>query len=461
MKTITLPPFLKFLRSKWDLAVVLLIILASIGLRLSLYTDPRLSIGADDSKSYLKVSQLPLTSWEFFTARRPFTLPLFFKALAPAGGHELTVISQPAAHTDQKYKKLQPGLDRVAVGQMIIAIFSWSLLTWVVARHLRSWLVRILSALFIMGFAFTPPMADWDSVLMSESLAFSLFALLMAITIELIFRILQEGKQISLWSKILLGLWALVVLFWAFIRDTNSYAILITALALGAALIVPVTRRRLPLRPLILLIVAMLGVYTFHDVTYKASHRFGLSFFNLYRSYMKGSELRREFFLSRGMPPSNYIAWADDNGARVYGAFLLSHPGFVFYTFYDRTEDIFSENQQPFFFENPIGTRGRLITLGSMLHPKSSVVLPLVSLQTLLILFAWLKNRTRWRTGWGIFVAWLYATEVIMLGVSFFGDSYGIIRHTMGATVFMRFSIWLLSLIIAEFSLFPAQEQTA
>ena len=114
--------------------------------------------------------------------------------------------------------------------QTWLSIISWTALALALALSLRQpWLSGLAFALTLF-FSLNLEISIWDSLLLSESISFSLFALLLAAWIGM-------GLLPSKWQAGLMG-WALlsgviiITILYSFARDTNLYFVVAGAGAL-------------------------------------------------------------------------------------------------------------------------------------------------------------------------------------------------------------------------------------
>ncbi len=216
------------IKEYWHLPVIALVVILLIVFRVTSYGDPTLSIGTNDSSSYFAQVDVPTFSWKALTVRRLPSYVLLFKMFEPEEGYDLKAVSYPADPSKgTKIKEHQPGFDHVVINQMRLSIVSWVFFALMVARHLRWKLLKILSVFLILFFAFLPQIAEWDSIIMSESASFSLFVVMLGISIELISRFIREGKNLSLFTWAGVAAWLVVLVLWAFMRDSNANAMIL------------------------------------------------------------------------------------------------------------------------------------------------------------------------------------------------------------------------------------------
>jgi hypothetical protein len=154
-----------------------------------------------DTASYERVAAASLWTLRFLAGERGLTVPLFYKIV--------------------------PGEHARIVAQLLVSICCWVVLAAVVAGVLKHASVRRAGFVLVLGFSLTTPVILWDTLLLSESLSFSLLALLLAAWLSLVAR--------PSWTKV--GLVLLVSLLWTLARDTNAYVVLMTALFAAVSLL--------------------------------------------------------------------------------------------------------------------------------------------------------------------------------------------------------------------------------
>jgi hypothetical protein len=156
-----------------------LVIILAIAARIHGYGDLRLSVANNDTASYAQGADLNPFSWQGFTSRRLFTTNLLYRLFHPKDGYH--ILANGSILTTQR--AIQPSFTGLAIFQSSLSMLSWSLLAVVLSMRTRNRLLGMIMALLVTAFAFTPQLADWDSILSSESLSLSLFALQFALRI--------------------------------------------------------------------------------------------------------------------------------------------------------------------------------------------------------------------------------------------------------------------------------------
>ena len=170
-----------------------------------------------DSLSYVSVAEQPLTSMAFWANIRPFTLPLVLKFLG--------------THT-QNYQTAEQ-LKLIAQFQVVFSILCWGALAAVLAASNKvRWLGVVIFGL-VLSFSLSPEISLWDSLLLSESVSYSLFALMVAAWVGLLTRFQGTSLTWRRWAWLLFTV--AVSTLYAFVRDSNVYFVLIGAAAIGLA----------------------------------------------------------------------------------------------------------------------------------------------------------------------------------------------------------------------------------
>lgn len=443
-----------------------------LSLRLGSYMPIDYSISTPDTSSFILAGQVPFFSPDFFTSDRPPTIALIYKSLEPDSGYHITALVSPAEDIYQP-PAVQPGLDRVATVQGLLSIGSWLLLAVVVVRSLKNPGLQIIAGLLVLAFGFSPPSAEWSSVLLSEPLSLTLFVIMLAFSIELTSRLAKESSDVGPWTKVIGGIWVLALVLWVFARDTNAYILLVFLFALLALLIL---RKRLTLaglfsqRALIIAIVLLATLFVVNNRTSQQSGRWINPFFNNMLQNVFPYPDRVAFFEIKGMPitdevwalrnsPGNedgffeipeLMDWTRKRGTATYMQFLLNYPGPTFERFFAGVELSFSENRQPFFIADDEKTTPAISYAGDLLHPKSSSVIWVVLVE--LAVFGFLAFHHRHPQSIFLFALFsvLFLGELLMLFVSIHGDALGVIRHGIGSVTPLRLSVWLLPPFILD-----------
>lgn len=235
------------------------------------------------------------------------------------------------------FKLLGQRVTLIAYFQALLAGVCWSALAWSVFRASRlPPRLRWLGALAILALSLTPMVAMWEGIVLSESVALSLLALLIATGVMALER--PTSRRIVLFGCVLS--------VWAFTRDTNAYEALFFSLALLVA--IPFLRNK---RPVLTLASVGLLAFVVSSWSQNGGKRWITPSLNVLGQRILPSASATAYFVARGMPHSPALAeragkWAsDDNrafyrdprledfrtwwfreGKTQYMRFLLTHP---------------------------------------------------------------------------------------------------------------------------------------
>lgn len=148
-----------------------MLLVACLALRFHAFAgaEPR---AFSDTAGYLRVSRRALASPGFWLAARPFGVPLVYKA----------------AGRDPR---------SIAAVQWALSVTAWGVLAVVAARRLRCAGLRPLALASLLAFGAVRAVAQWDAALLSESLALSLTALLVAAGLRLATEFTWRGALLA------------------------------------------------------------------------------------------------------------------------------------------------------------------------------------------------------------------------------------------------------------------------
>ena len=262
-----------------------------------------------DSVDYERIARLPLSS-TFASEVKPWGLPLLYKLLPG----ELAIV--------------------VPIAQLLLSIGAWLVLAFAISRWFQNPHVRRLALVCILALSTSVLVAQWDVVMLSESLSLSLYAFVLAAALE----VARAPRRRTV--AVLLVLATL----WSATRDTNAYAFVPIALALVLSL-----RRR---RRWLAVTLACGSVLILAGSAWSAAspRRWELVMIDLVDERVLASPDESAYFKSRGMPaPPDlrrrlFVArtpltrfdrdpqlrpfrqWILRSGRRTYASYLLSHP---------------------------------------------------------------------------------------------------------------------------------------
>ncbi|MBL8143537.1 MAG: hypothetical protein JNM38_20660 [Acidobacteria bacterium] len=344
---------------------------------------------------------------------------------------------------------------RVVALQVIVGAVAWALLAVVVIASMRTARGRLVAGVVVAGVAVLDRIAQWDAVLLAESVSFSCLALVVAALLGLL--------QRWTWPRAALTFAAAAA--WSFTRDLDTFAV--TALA-GMALAWAVWshswRRWLPLAAGVL-VVAL----TAQHLSARAV-RWQFPFLNVLAQRILPEPVRTSFFASRGMPVSDRLMrlsgqwagseelafyrdpalagfreWLARDGRRTYVAFLLAYPGYLLSEPRREWATIVAPtviDYRPRGYVPPFGERFAqlIVPAGQTVTPWLALVLAGVA-----TVYRRLVNRPVAVAGAALVVA-AVATGL----AAWHADAMEIRRHALPASMMGHLGLWLIVVALAD-----------
>ena len=436
--------------------VVLCIILGAAFWRATVYGDLGLSVAHTDTHAYITSSEVNLLSWKAFTTNLPFTTNLTYQVFKPEGGYQLGRVSN--INTGTISRRDRPGFDDIATFQSLLSILAWSSLAWIFSSKLKSSTLKIIAAGVIVLFGFTPQVADWDSVLGTESLSISLFVLAFALFIELAFQSVHHIKATPITIIIFLLFFASIFL-WTFVRDVNPYAMVFLQFFLWGLFAFPKFRWK----PFILIAGSLVSLLFIVGVlSLRQRPPVGRNLSIIWEIDLMPFPARAQFFTDRGMPEQDspeFQDWFNRHADTTYMLFLLAHPGYTISNYFEDMNYAFLENMQPYFIVRDNPYRQALIIMGNYLHPVSPGVFLLVCILFIpLVAGTFTKNQPDAGL-WLWLTTWPFLTASATLFLSIFGVPLGLHRHGLSSTVTFRILLWCLLFVMIDFTFRMKGEQ--
>lgn len=446
---------MSFIKRSWEWFLLLPILACMVALRSYAYGDLRLAVATTDTASYIESARTPLTQ-NTLTGVRLFTTNLLFKLTA--GDDCASPPFSIPARGEEIYRSRQPCFDTIILIQNIFSMIGWGLLAIVLARRLAGFYSKLLVMVLIPAFGFTPRIADWDSILGSESLTFSLFAIALACLLEISFQIFAtEGNFFRKWLLPLLT--TVVLILWVFTRDANIYTLIILSI-----LAVPLfmSQRIWKQKQLVLTILglALISIIGMQSAT--ASGRWKTPLTNVFNDLILPYSTRETYMRDQGMPDpgsSVYEEWFKEGATRAYGRFLVSHPGYVAATLIPNLEPLFTDNSQPYFLNENSTLRNSLLVAGNIMHPTTYLILILDILFLIALLVSALNLRGQREIIWAWFGLWLFISASTTLFISYFADSIGVTRHTLFSVEMFRLMFWLFLIVLIDIAATGGSDQ--
>lgn len=445
--------------------VILLLSAAFVLLRVRTNGNLNDSVAAQDTRSYFDCAGRNFLSREAYTCGRSATLPFLYGLLTPNGEYELTVMAEPFFGSEARLA-VQPGTEKIVRFQLILSIAGWLIFSWSAASLFRNAALKIVSVFLLLAFAFVPQLSDWDSILLSESVSFSLFILMSAFWLRFLNAVFNRKRPIE---TALLALLTLVsAFFWTFTRDTNAYYLIMLALCSLICGIAALRRERVfAAGAAVLTSLALIGLFIFQQRTFRESERWLLPLLNNYSGNVFPYESRVEWFRSRGIPVSDtllqtfgsaeyngiyeekaFIDWVRSDGISAYIAFMIDHPLLTAQSVYFQTDEFFSENIQPFFYGAEEDKPRWAEPLGNLLHPLSSAVMLIVPALWLILIRR--KAEDGSRKVWIVFLLVLTLGGTALTVIAYLGEVRSVWRHVLSGVLMLRLALWLNLLALLD-----------
>ncbi len=392
-----------------------------------------------DTLDYMRVALWSLGDGRFWSGIKPPVIPLWFKLF-------------------------NGNLGLIAWGQLLFSICAWLALAVVLARAMRSKGLQIAALIGVLGFSLNADILMWDTVLLSESLALSLTALLIAGWLALTRK----------WTGLRAVLLCLVAVLWTFTRDVHAWLLLPMAALIGAASFIrPAQRRGLFIAAV--LVIAFVVNSASAGRGEGIDKRWVLPLINVITQRVLPNPAMLAWFEQQGMPVSpallrlsgslgwenNWAAfddyalqpfrdWLTASGKSVYLRYLLAHPLWLL--------------GEP------------LRHLDDILTPSNLHIYPSPTFKPLLppLLTGFLSlGRNAWFLGWAAAAAmiavtvaavwkrsrpdsrWLIVALVIALAyphalIVWHGDAAEVGRHSITVNMQLRLGLWMLIWLAAD-----------
>jgi uncharacterized membrane protein (UPF0136 family) len=395
-----------------------------------------------DSAVYTEMAKQPLFSSALLLGLRPCLVPLLYKIC---------------------------GLN----GQMIIAVQAllsaccWGALCVAVSQQCRLTLARVVSALVITAFSFTSLIVQWDALIMSESVFFSLMALHLATWFWFSSRQGWLETAAVIFSGVL----------WTLSRDTAAYTL---ALLIPLFLLIWYLRRQ---AQHLVIALAFASMFAISCASSSRGERWLFPFFNVLSQRVLPDETARRFFSDRGMPMSQGLLnmsgkwalsddwayyndprleelrrWVRESGRSVYIGFLGSYPTWTLTAPSANLGDLVSPEPLGYLpqrLRNLLSSR-----LESALFPtlfvratgyrdvKTSDWLMVAIWMGFLAVSVFVVVRHRRSEAIVPFTMILLAYPMAL--IIWHGDAMEILRHALQIGIGLRLATWLLLLIVVD-----------
>lgn len=417
----------------------------------------------NDTNSYVVTSEEPIFSQEFISGSRPITLPLLYKIFTPSEGYDTSLRSEPSLGIIPGLQIL-PGFSQIALVQSILSVVSWWFLAFALYRRISNKFLKYIGVSFLLFSACLPEIVSWDHVMMAESLSYSLFALIVGISLMHITNNFFSNRTFSSLEKCLsLGL-VVVFFFWVNTRDTNAYFLLVSILSILAGFFITFIAHKPRIIPWsgLVVVASLIAVFSIHQASARASFRLVNPLINNLTANVFPYETRVKFMHEKwGMPDSpeiisntnsanysdiknnkKFVDWVHQKGLTAYTDFMIHTPLWTGQMVINSFKDLFGYYRQPYFDPWEIQFPVRLKNLTPLVNWSSS---DLILISLLLILFASARNLSHEKADQWIIIGIMTSLWIgagIMYAAGYLGETWGSApRHIQNAILTYRITI--------------------
>jgi len=390
-------------------------------------------MGFGDVNDYFNIASLSIFSSSFWLSVKPPVFPLFLKFL----GENTNTIS---------------------TFQVWFSIFSWGLLSYVVASALKNDILKPITFLFILAFSMSEEIIMWDYLILSDSIALSLLALFLAVCL---WALLQ-------WNAISASLLIFLAFALAFVRDTYAYVLLMIAGILIVVFFLSNFKKQF----------LYIGItFSFIFLTSSTLASVGYHWFtpllNIIGMRVLPNPEYLAYFESRGMPVSDVLmersgkphhadyaamgvderleefrVWVRENGEREYKRFLWFYKADTLQNVFDDREEIFYPNLY-YYTASRFRPIIQNIRLDELLYPNRFGFILFIVANLCAGFFSAIAFYEKK-------VTWILPLTLILLSypqavLIWNADSSDMARHALYHNVMMRLGVWVLAFFVLDF----------
>jgi hypothetical protein len=387
-----------------------------------------------DSQSYLDVSRAHLFSTEFWGGARPWAAPLLYKLLPDSDAWR-------------------------SAGQLGLSVVCWLALAAAFARCIERPRLRVAGFAVVLAFGLSPAITRWDNLILTESVAVSLTAAVLASWFAFVHR--PTVSRVA----VLLAL----TLLWVFARDTNIVLVLATALAVLASLVV--SGHRSLRAALVVGLVGIVGAGMASTSTEEARlRRIERPILGAVGFRVLGDPGMERWFRAHGMPeptprvranrtrlkgvghglPSDpetdaFLGWARSHARGTLARYLLTHPVAVTLPIFTKAgvlADTVPRYQR-------VGGHAVVppFVRDVFYPPRAAEAFAVAAVVLAAAVFVAIRRRPR--------PAWLVPTVALLAlvpyaAVNWYGDAFDVSRHAFLIAVTFRLCPLLLGLLLID-----------
>jgi hypothetical protein len=403
-----------------------------------------------DSLSYVRVAELPFGMASFWAGERSWTLPLLYKIL---GVNSLNY-------------ELPNTMAMVAAVQTWFSIVSWTLLAGATAVQLRNRWLGPLSFGMVLAFSASLEVSLWDTLMLSESLSLSFFALVCAGWLIWIKQLNEPRKSWVSWLLILGQ--CLAAIFYTFARDSNIYFVLMGAIMIILGMIFKKLNRSHWVQAVVytIFIAAILVV---SNVSIAVGNRWQVFIYDQLALNILPDPAAREFFAREGLPINDSLlaittmagyqyqdllanapelksvnTWVNQESKQAYLRYLLFNPINTILEPIWNVQPLLNAKTvgylYPRFPQLPYPQRIRLFS--QVFYPNSlGIVIALLVFTGLGSIVFWARGNAK-QSGWLLISVLVFSLYPLMFLI-WHGEPMEVDRHAVQIAIQLRLAGWI------------------
>jgi hypothetical protein len=408
-----------------------------------------------DTSGYIQSASYALTDIRFWSARRAFTVPLFYKI----SGYTLSNFSQ------------QDMMERISRYQSLFSVFCWGILAVSFSLVMKRSISKIIAFAIIIFLGACLSVTQWDRSMLAESISTSCMVLLIGFLI-IAGLLWNRHSPLAGWKVAILSVLILLsgILF-AFSRDANTFWLLAFSGLMFIGIFFPSTRMHPLFRAYMIIMVGFIVIFSLQNLTVNRS-RYVNSLFGVvvYRVIPQQNILR--FFIAHGMPykesfnsltslnlkqltvdamseksVQQLYVWVGDHGMSVLARYLLSHPTYTLSApFMDIQGWVNSENNA--YRKILVPASSRIYLLSKIMYLQwdwSPVVFLLLFFVCVGMVWFGRQRESLW-----LFVLSLFISAYPLALLIWHSDPGELQRHAFQVALQLRLASWMLIVILFD-----------
>ncbi len=410
-----------------------------------------------DSRDYIQNADLPITSLAFWAGQRSFTFPLVLKML-------------DVHYADGWSNQV---MDRVRLFQTWLSIGCWALLALVVSLRTRQNWLKPAAFACILVFSLSFNIGKWDSYMLSESVSISLFVLLVAHWIAWPFLESKKIGEVIRWL-FLVELTAVTILY-SFVRDSNSYFLLVAGAIFLLGIIFKKKENILRRFHLIYVFVILLVVVS-QNITITVGNRWQVFIYDHLAMRILENDSARDFFAAHGLPVSDALMdlvgmngaqylpilknapemqpvrqWVEQSGKSTYFQYLLNNWTESLAAPINHANTLLNDNPyldyvRALYPARPVPNEVAVIT--QAFNFNLPVIEWLAGITLMGISIFWLIRRRANSVWFGIAI--LALSIYPMMFIIWHGDPMEVPRHALQVSMQFRLAAWMALIFLVD-----------